>query len=160
MSMQHEYNELERGMWAEVNPSKCPCRGGGWLNSDLDTWHKCRFHGGNVPHPEYDRDGDRLSEAEARAHHLRIHRNAAMHFRGMFVSAGGTAEEFKALVIRALAGKKVTPELWVDTAEMIAQDKLYDYNERRAVEEGYSCGLEMHLAHEAMWERKERDLGR
>lgn len=55
MSLQEEYAEFSRGYWADPDPKQCGCRGSGWALSDLDTWHKCRFHcTPTTPHPEYD----------------------------------------------------------------------------------------------------------
>ena len=59
------YSHLSYSEWLEqaVNqsvlqdtrsePEFCSCRGYGWILSDYDTWHECRFHTG-MPHPEYD----------------------------------------------------------------------------------------------------------
>lgn len=52
MSLQAEYNYMASGNWAHPDESECPCRGG-WLLSDLDTWHQCPYHGHGVPHPEF-----------------------------------------------------------------------------------------------------------
>lgn len=34
--------------------TRCKCRGNGWALSELDTWHKCRYHYKGQPHPEDD----------------------------------------------------------------------------------------------------------
>ena len=34
-------------------PELCSCRGYGWILSDYDSWHECRFHKG-MPHPDFD----------------------------------------------------------------------------------------------------------
>ena len=65
--MKHEeaeiHSHLSNSQWLEaaVNQSvqqgtypeaeQCTCRGYGWILSDYDTWHECRFHKGK-PHPE------------------------------------------------------------------------------------------------------------
>ena len=57
MSMQAEYNYAKSGQWAEVHPFRCPCSGG-WLHTDLDTWHECPTHYTGSPHPENDDEYD------------------------------------------------------------------------------------------------------
>lgn len=154
--MEHDYQELRGGAWAHLNPSQCPCRGHGWLLSDLDTHHKCPVHGAGVPHPENEEDH---SGFDAKAHTLGIYRRAAAAYRDRFVKAGGTVAEFKALVVKALAGKgAVTPARWVDIAMEIAEVQVADTADERAVAAGYSCDLERRLEEEAMWERKEREI--
>jgi len=148
--MENDYRELCSGAWAHLNPSLCPCHGRGWLLSDLDTWHKCPAHGAGVPHPD-----DEVTTFDGRAHSLSIYRRAAASYRDSFVKAGGTAKQFKALVVRALAGKKVTPALWVDAAMGIAEVACSEAEEVSARKNGYSCALERRWALEAMWERKE-----
>lgn len=40
-----------------LSPDKCRCHGGGWILSDVDTWHKCPDHyKAGQPHPEDDFD--------------------------------------------------------------------------------------------------------
>lgn len=39
-------------IWADTDESICGCRGSGWWLSEVDTWHKCPFHGHDAPHPE------------------------------------------------------------------------------------------------------------
>jgi len=34
----------------------CRCHGGGWLCSEVDTWHKCPDHFHGQTHPEVDAD--------------------------------------------------------------------------------------------------------
>jgi hypothetical protein len=45
--------EADAHMSAE-EPATCRCRGGGWLLSDVDTWHACPRHYSGQPHPEDD----------------------------------------------------------------------------------------------------------
>jgi hypothetical protein len=52
MSLQHYYDSVCRGDWANVNPSLCGCRGRGWFLSDLDTYHECPIHYIGQAHPE------------------------------------------------------------------------------------------------------------
>ena len=38
-----------------LTPDRCRCHGGGWILSDLDTWHRCPDHYvPGQPHPEDD----------------------------------------------------------------------------------------------------------
>ena len=63
MSMQAEYDYMQSGQWADSDPKVCPCRGAGWLLSDLDTWHKCpRHHTSDTRHPDDDYDDDSAHE--------------------------------------------------------------------------------------------------
>lgn len=53
MSLQEEYNYMQSGQWSEIDPTLCDCHGGGWVLSDLDTWHKCYYHyNKDLCHPE------------------------------------------------------------------------------------------------------------
>jgi len=36
------------------DPTKCICRGEGWVSSPIGTWHKCPRHWDNHPHPDKD----------------------------------------------------------------------------------------------------------
>jgi len=36
----------------DLKPEECRCNGGGWLLSDVDTWHKCGSHYAGQTHPE------------------------------------------------------------------------------------------------------------
>jgi hypothetical protein len=160
-AMEYEYRQMESGAWAEVNPSKCPCRGNGWLLSDLDTWHKCPLHSAGCSHPDAEElDGEApetTSEAADDARRLTLYRNAYATFQTRFVKLGaGTAAQFtKAVKARALAP---TPEELTNAAELVAGEYEQDHAEEIARRRGFSCALEMSLAGEAMWERKERAL--
>ncbi len=36
-----------------LSPEQCRCNGGGWILSDVDTWHKCPDHyQAGQPHPD------------------------------------------------------------------------------------------------------------
>ena len=54
MESEHEtyYQAFRTGYWAHKDADKCRCGGSGWANSELDTWHECRFHFNGQPHPE------------------------------------------------------------------------------------------------------------
>jgi hypothetical protein len=40
-----------------LDAEDCRCHGGGWILSDVDTWHKCPdHHVAGQPHPEDDQD--------------------------------------------------------------------------------------------------------
>ena len=56
-SLQEEYNEFRRGLWATQDPEECPCGGRGYVLSDFDTWHECPVHHvEGQHHPEDDCD--------------------------------------------------------------------------------------------------------
>jgi len=38
------YENFCAGWWAQENEDECPCHGGGWALSEVDTWHKCPVH--------------------------------------------------------------------------------------------------------------------
>jgi hypothetical protein len=49
--------------WSDPDAARCGCRGSGWWNSELDTWHACPAHnievkGRRPPHPEHDEYDD------------------------------------------------------------------------------------------------------
>jgi len=50
--LQQYYDAFSQGHWAKEDAKDCPCGGGGWVLSDVDTFHKCRFHYKNQTHPE------------------------------------------------------------------------------------------------------------
>lgn len=37
----------DSSLWNNIHPDHCECRGGGWVNSNYDTWHRCAIHAGN-----------------------------------------------------------------------------------------------------------------
>lgn len=134
MSLANEYAGYESGSWARTNPSECPCGGRGWFFSDLDTTHRCPFHGGGVPHPE-----DENADFDMAAHLLRVRREAYATFR---VRSGQRAADFAALCREAMGAAKPTPAAWVNAAEEVAAAAL----EARAHARGFSCRLEAALA--------------
>jgi hypothetical protein len=154
MSMQHEYNEMCSGRWAEVNPSKCPCRGRGYLLSDLDTWHQCPQHGAGVPHPETEMEEP--SDFDYAAHDLALFRSAFLYFVNAALALMGSKAEVQAAVKRERTGN--TPQDFVDAAERVLDRAAYEAREAQAHARGFSCGLDMEWSNEAMWERKEREL--
>jgi hypothetical protein len=46
------YEAFRQGRWATEDKATCLCKGSGWASSDVDTWHQCRIHYVNQPHPE------------------------------------------------------------------------------------------------------------
>ena len=151
-SLQQEFRDLESGHWAEINPSRCPCHGSGWLCSDLDTWHRCPIHGHGVPHPED--ESESASAFDFRAHTLKCQREAFATFLKMARDNGFT-DDFNAACIKA-SGKPVvlmSPSMWVDAAEEVSNEIAYEATEVRAHKAGFSCGLEMRLTEEAARER-------
>jgi hypothetical protein len=56
------YENFCAGWWAEEDEDKCPCHGGGWALSDVDTWHKCPIHYRGQPCRE---DSDGFESADA-----------------------------------------------------------------------------------------------
>lgn len=158
---QHMFQELRSGRWAEINPSKCPCRGG-WLVSDLDTYHQCPIHGGGVPHPETEDPGDVPFDFEA--HRLGCFRAAYRIFRDRANLHPRAFEEACRMKVRNARYEThgfddrspITPQEWVNAAEMIADQEMAKAEELKARMQGYSCALEMRWAEEAAREDQER----
>lgn len=138
--MDHPVAQLDRGGWAEDNPSRCPCRGSGWLGSDFDTWHRCPIHGDGVPHPEDD------SYFDLSAHLLACLRRAWVVFRRR---SGMLPADFRATCeARLPSNEPWTPEAWVDAADAVATDAIGAHDEEDALRRGYSCALEARWADE------------
>jgi len=154
--MTHPVTNLDRGTWAETNPSKCPCHGFGWILSDYDTWHRCPLHSACVPHPE-----DETEETfDFAAHLLQVQRVAFEKYRNLAHMAGWRSSHltFTKSCRRALlaAGVKApTAAQWVDEAEAQAEDLARMRAEMDAQSRGFTCDLEARLADEAVWERRE-----
>jgi len=53
------YMNFSQAYWAHPEASKCGCQGRGWALSQVDTWHRCPYHGNGVPHPEDDNVGEK-----------------------------------------------------------------------------------------------------
>lgn len=68
-------------LWADEDPSRCGCRGKGWMLSDVDTWHQCPVHGAGVQHPE---EAD--YEAEMRCEIEDAAKDAGMTFEAYLAS--------------------------------------------------------------------------
>ena len=130
MSLTEAYRELESGAWATHHPSDCPCRGRGWIASDLDTWHRCPIHGRGVPHPE-----DEESEFDMEAHLLRVRREAWAAFR---TRSGLPERVFRARVVATNGGVPTSPNGWLDAAQAFIAGVLNE----RARSAGFSCRLE------------------
>lgn len=56
--LQHYFDNFRQGWWRNEDPNKCPCRGGGWVLSEVDTWHQCPSHYSGQRHPEDDHDDE------------------------------------------------------------------------------------------------------
>lgn len=111
------WRDLERGNWAEINPSRCPCNGRGWLLSDFDTFHRCPIHGNGVPHPE----DESLPAAFNEPQLIKSQRIAYGMFRDIAERRGLNCN-FNDAVRRRLRGTE--PQDWVDAAEELATEKL------------------------------------
>lgn len=158
--MEHEYRELCSGRWAETNPSKCPCRGRGFLLSDLDTTHRCPVHGhGAVSMDDLEGCTDEEMEAASKAEDAR----RLTMMRDIFLGLANEALALlgsKAAVMAAVKATRTgsTPQDFVDAVETVLLAAEYERDEASAKARGFSCGLEARWANEAMWERKEAGL--
>jgi hypothetical protein len=52
------YRDMCSGYWAEEDVENCPCHGNGWVCSEVDTWHKCKYHFNNQHHPDHEYDDE------------------------------------------------------------------------------------------------------
>jgi hypothetical protein len=150
--------DLDSGMWAEIVPAHCPCRGFGWLTSDFDTEHRCPVHGQGVPHRE---DDERSAEFDWDMHSLRIHRAA---WRALARRAEMDLKPFYKAVVaflqKAQAPRPTTPKDWVTVASEVAEGVWRENIETKARSMGYSCRLEASLAEAAREEASARREGR
>lgn len=150
MSLQDEYRYMESGQWAERNPLTCPCRGGGWLLSDLDTWHKCPVHkheGMGHPEDEGDNEGEMLAECtpeERESYYAAKDQPRIEMLRKLYAASRDAARgegftgNFKAACVGLLhdaewlasyklsADAEITPAMWAAAAEDVADDAHFD----------------------------------
>lgn len=130
-------SDLDSALWNEINPSRCPCRGTGWLLSGYDTWHRCHVHGAGVPHPEDEEGRDGF---DSTAHSRKLLRAA---YRQLQETSGLTRDAFRYAVNVRLTGiDNPSPEEWVDAADAISREAWMVAADARARAEGYSCRLE------------------
>ena len=147
----HLVNQLDRwNLWAQVNPAKCPCRGSGWLLSDYDTYHRCGLHAEGASHPED--DGAPYDPGRK----VRLLRKAFSTFRK---SSGLGNLEFHQACLKMVGGHPVTPQEWVDAAELVSDAILNERREAQARAQGYSCDLERQWDEEAVREQLEWRVG-
>ena len=50
--LQAYYESVCIGYWAHPKENRCPCKGSGWFVSEVDTFHKCRYHYKGQPNNE------------------------------------------------------------------------------------------------------------
>lgn len=147
---ENEIRDLESGVWADPNPSQCPCRGHGWFNSDFDVAFECRIHSHGAPHPE---DEERRETFDWAAHDVRVHRQA---WRDAQARSGMERWAFRVAVeahVRACTGF-VAPTMreWVDFAFDVAEHEWSEAQDSRARRMGFSCRLEASWAAEGAFE--------
>lgn len=150
--LQGIYDAAKSGQWAEINPFKCPCRGG-WFLSDVDTWHACSVHNHGAPHPDDESDND----FNHSAHRLYNMRAAYCTFRAIAANNGISHHDFEMACRRVIGCTAPTAKDWVNAADDVAEMCCRDVQEATALRFGYSCALEMQQAEDAMIERAEFD---
>ena len=152
------YRQLESGAWADPDYFVCPCRGG-WLLSDFDSFHRCPFHAEGDRHPEDDSEYTEEEEKMNATYRVRMARQTFKHYDRAARELG--IEGFKVKVIDAFfatdEGLSREERFCKAAAEVVAK-AAYEAREVTARRKGYSCGFEMTMDDEAMWERKERHL--
>ena len=146
--------DLDGGRWATLNPSRCECRGSGWMSSDFDTYHKCPIHYRGQPHPEMDCEED-LDTFDWEAASLENQREAYWTFCR---DSGLWMPDFNDMVRKAV-GPEASIQEWVDAAESVAQDIVREALEQKARDAGYSCRLEAAWDAEAAVEAGARHRG-
>jgi hypothetical protein len=148
--------DLDSGAWADPDFFECPCRGG-WLLSNYDTWHRCPFHAEGDGHPD-----DEFTEEDAKAaegYYLRMARETFKSYNAQARELG--IADFKHKVIDAFFATDADltrAKRYCIAARSVVTEAAYEARENTARRQGYSCGFEMRMAEEAMWERKERHL--
>ncbi len=98
------------------DPAVCPCRGRGWLLSEVDTWHSCRYHKDET-HPEDPEGGSSLEEWEAKK---LVHLRSAFGSYRALVESAGFQGDFTARAAKALGRRPSSPEGWVAAAREVA----------------------------------------
>lgn len=145
-------SEMQSGVWAEVSPDECPCRGLGWMHDDFDAVWRCPLHGhdlgvGTPPHPE----NFESLEVFDHAQHLLLCRRDA--YRKLRTSTGMAKHAFDRLVAAETASP--SPKDMLAAAVTVARRIEDEAADADAVREGYSCDLERRLEAEAQRERRE-----
>lgn len=70
--LSHYYENFRTGYWAHPEPNQCRCGGRGWVLSEVDTWHKCPYHGKNATHPEYPEETETVAVEEPNPNVIRL----------------------------------------------------------------------------------------
>lgn len=164
--LEHDYAQLQSGNWALMSPRLCPCRGGGWFLSDLDTYHRCPIHGLDAQDPDYDEDGEARAEddGEPEAWALRrdkrvylalAHQAYRLGFKGRPAQLNHAA--FDAANAMGLLREDIDKRAaLIEGIEAVVGELERTRQEAQARHGGYSCALEMRLAWEAQREASER----
>ena len=155
----HIVRQLDNSsLWSEINPSRCPCKGSGWLLSDWDTVHKCQEHARNSPNPydeDFTYDDNGLVEYDWDKHTKENFRDAYRFFKK---STDLDGRQFKKACIRYNDGEiPSTDARWVDMAELVYGEHQAIKDQEYAEAQGYSCALEMRMereAYEEEWRRR------
>ena len=152
--------------WADPDPARCGCGGGGWWNSEVDTWHECPSHyfkvdGQFPPHPD-------MEEADFEGFNQKMHalfckRAAYRHYRNGVADMDRRMDistDFLALVLEAAGGN--TPADFLEAArqifegvEAVFESIEYARRDADAQAAGYSCDLERRWEEDAEMERFE-----
>lgn len=82
----HNFNMVSAN-WHNPRPDRCPCRGTGWMISDMDATYRCGIHAyKDQPHPEDD-PGEYLDPDDHAAWSAEQEKQRLEHFRGLYRDA-------------------------------------------------------------------------
>lgn len=149
-------SEMRAGVWAEVSPDECPCRGLGWMHDDFDAAWRCPLHGrdlgvGVPPHPEAYESYEEDYTFDHAQHLLLCRRDA---YRKLRTNTGMAKHAFDRLV--AAEALSPSPKDMLAAAVTVTRRIEDEAADADAVREGYACDLERRLEADAQRERWER----
>ena len=121
--MEPDLNAIVHHM-TDIIPSRCGCRGGGWIVTDYDTRHECPLHYRDQPNPEFEYE---IDDAVWDAVRLDLDREAYACIRRGSVEdlmrAGLTEEQAFERFLFGVTGRlpaNPRPEDWLEAADWVA----------------------------------------
>lgn len=123
--LQTYYDNFSRGYWAHEDAAVCRCGGSGWVLSEVDTFHECRFHYDGQPNNESsDEEWEAFGLRQAREEYKAIASDSVRRFARFGVNAAC----FNRHVRMELA--EGSAEGWVEAARVVADafEQIHDYS--------------------------------